>query len=70
MVTKEVHDALLLSINSHIDSWMMDVRAPFYTTAHHGIMKDFVARNYGMYILLIENLWTQLEDVKQVYTKN
>ena len=33
-VIEEIHDMLLLSVDSPIDSWVLDSGASFHTTAH------------------------------------
>ena len=33
-VTEEVHDALLLAVDSPLDDWVLDSRASFHTTPH------------------------------------
>jgi|UniRef100_A0A2N9I523 hypothetical protein len=38
VVTEEVHDALLLSVDSPIESWVLDSGASFHTTAHREII--------------------------------
>ena len=45
-ITKEIHDALLLSVDNPIDSWVLDSRASFHTIAHHEIMESYVSRNF------------------------
>lgn len=47
VVTKEAKDALILSIDSPIDSWVTDLRASFRNAAHHEITKNYVAENHG-----------------------
>ena len=46
-VTEEIHDALLLSVDSPIDSCVLDLGASFHITAHEEIMEHYVFRNYG-----------------------
>lgn len=46
-VTEEITDALLLSVDSPIDSWVLDSGASFHTTAHKELMENYVAGNYG-----------------------
>ena len=37
-VTDEVHDALLLTVDSPFDDWVLDSRASFHTTSHQEII--------------------------------
>ena len=46
VVTEEVHDALLLLVDSPIDSWVLDLSAWIHTTTKHDLFKDHVADNY------------------------
>ncbi|KAG6529732.1 hypothetical protein ZIOFF_011946 [Zingiber officinale] len=46
-VTEEVQDALLLSIDGPIDSWVLDSGASFHTTAQREILENFVVGNHG-----------------------
>ena len=34
VVTEEIQDMLLMSVDSFIDSWVLDSRASFHTAAH------------------------------------
>ena len=45
--TEDIGDALLLSVDSPIDSWVLDSGASFHTTPHHDIMTNYVAGNLG-----------------------
>lgn len=36
-----------LSVESSIDSCVLDSGVSFHTTTHHEIMKNYVAKNYG-----------------------
>uniref|UniRef100_A0A2N9IPG8 Integrase catalytic domain-containing protein n=1 Tax=Fagus sylvatica TaxID=28930 RepID=A0A2N9IPG8_FAGSY len=47
VVTEEVHDALLLSVDSPIESWVLDSGASFHTTAHQEIIQNYVAGDFG-----------------------
>uniref|UniRef100_A0A2N9EUG1 Retrovirus-related Pol polyprotein from transposon TNT 1-94 n=1 Tax=Fagus sylvatica TaxID=28930 RepID=A0A2N9EUG1_FAGSY len=47
VVTEEVHDALLLSVDSPIESWVLDSGASFHTTAHREIIQNYVAGDFG-----------------------
>lgn len=56
-VTDEVQDALILSVDSSIDSWVLDLGAFFRTIAHHEILENFIAGNNGkVYLADIEPL--------------
>lgn len=46
-VTDELQDALLLSVDSPIDSWVLDSGASFHTTAHREIMEHYVTGDFG-----------------------
>ena len=52
VVTKEIQDALLLVVDSLVDSQVLDFGASFHTTAHCDIMENYVAGNYGKVYLL------------------
>jgi len=47
VVTEEVHDALLLSIDSPLDSWVLDSGTSFHTTAIREILENYIAGNFG-----------------------
>uniref|UniRef100_A0A2N9GIS0 Retrovirus-related Pol polyprotein from transposon TNT 1-94 n=1 Tax=Fagus sylvatica TaxID=28930 RepID=A0A2N9GIS0_FAGSY len=47
VVTEEVHDALLLSVDNPIESWVLDSGASFHTTAHREIIQNYVAGDFG-----------------------
>jgi hypothetical protein len=47
VVTEEVHDALLLSVDSPIESWVLDSGASFHTIAHREIIQNYVASDFG-----------------------
>ena len=42
-VTKEIHDALLPSVDSPIDSWVLDLKTSFHTTVHQEIRENYVS---------------------------
>ncbi|RVX16095.1 Retrovirus-related Pol polyprotein from transposon TNT 1-94 [Vitis vinifera] len=46
-VTEEVHDALLLAVDSPLDDWVLDSRALFHTTPHREIIQNYVAGDFG-----------------------
>jgi hypothetical protein len=46
-VTEEVQDAILLSIDSPLDSWILDSGASFHTTAICEILENYVAGDFG-----------------------
>jgi hypothetical protein len=46
-VTKEVQDAILLSIDSPLDSWILDSGASFHTTAICEILENYAAGDFG-----------------------
>jgi hypothetical protein len=45
-VTEEVHDALILFIDSPLDSWFLDLGASFHTTTIHDILESYVAEDF------------------------
>jgi hypothetical protein len=47
MATEEVHDALLLSVDSSLDSWVLNSGASFHTTQICEIFKNYVVRDFG-----------------------
>jgi hypothetical protein len=46
-MTEEVHDALLLSIDSPLDSWVLDSGTSFHTTAIREILENYISRDFG-----------------------
>jgi hypothetical protein len=47
VVAEEVQDALLLSVDSPVDSWALDSGASFHTTAIREIFENYVAGDFG-----------------------
>jgi hypothetical protein len=47
VVTEEIYDALILSVNSPFDSWVLDSGAFFHTIVICEILKNYVARDFG-----------------------
>nr|POF25368.1 retrovirus-related pol polyprotein from transposon tnt 1-94 [Quercus suber] len=47
MLTKEVHDALLLAVDSPFDDWVLDSGASFHTTPHREIIQNYVVGDFG-----------------------
>ena len=47
VVTEEVHDTLLLAVDSLLDDWVLDSRASFHTTPHREIIQNYVAGDFG-----------------------
>ncbi len=47
VMTEEMHDALLLSVDNPIDSWVLDSRASFHSTAHREIIQNYVVGDFG-----------------------
>lgn len=43
----EIQDKLLFSVESPINSWILDSGASFHTTHHREIIENYVAGNYG-----------------------
>ncbi|KAB5561215.1 hypothetical protein DKX38_006172 [Salix brachista] len=50
-VAEEGHEALLLSVSSPLDSWVLDSGASFHTTPHQNILQNYVAGDYGVVYL-------------------
>ena len=52
MVSKKYdEDALLLSLESVDDSWVLDSGASFYATPHRGYFIDYVQGDFGLVYL-------------------
>ena len=45
---KSEEDALLLSLESVDDSWVLDSRASFHATPHRGDFIDYIQRDFGL----------------------
>jgi hypothetical protein len=52
VATKEVYDSLLLSIESPLDSWVLDLRASFHTTPIRKVLKNYMAGDFGKVYLI------------------
>ena len=46
IVTDEVRDALILSVDDSCDSWVLDSGALFHTTTQCDLLENYVARNH------------------------
>ena len=46
VVTDEVRDALILSINDSFDSWVIDLGASFHTTAHRDVLENYIVGSH------------------------
>lgn len=46
-VIEGIHDMLLLSVNSPINSCVLDLGTSFHITTHREIIENYVSRNYG-----------------------
>ena len=46
-VTKKVHDALLLAVDSPLDDWVLDLGASFHTTQHRKIIQNYAAGDFS-----------------------
>ncbi|KAE8689304.1 paired amphipathic helix protein Sin3-like 3-like [Hibiscus syriacus] len=46
-MTKETGDAIILSVNSPIESWILDSGASFYSTTCQEIMENYVSGDFG-----------------------
>ena len=47
VIAEDVHDALLLSVDNHLDSWVIDSGASFHTTANRDVLENYVVENLG-----------------------
>jgi hypothetical protein len=47
VATEEVYDALLLSVESPLDSWVLDPGASFHTTSIREVLENYVAGDFG-----------------------
>ena len=47
VVTDEVRDALILSIDDSYDSWVLDSGASFHTIAHCDLLENYLPGNHG-----------------------
>ena len=54
-IIEEIHYALLLSIGSPIDSWVLDSKTSFHTIAHWEMMENHVFGIMGMWSWHIAN---------------
>ena len=46
-ITEEVHDALLLAVDSPLDDWVLNLGASFHTTSHREIIQNYVVDDFG-----------------------
>jgi hypothetical protein len=46
-VTEEVHDSLLLFVDSPLDSWVLDSIVSFHMTTICEILENYVGGNFG-----------------------
>jgi hypothetical protein len=54
-MTEEVYDALILSVDSPLDSWVLDSGASFHTTAIREVLENYVARDFEKVYLADES---------------
>ncbi|RVW63523.1 Retrovirus-related Pol polyprotein from transposon TNT 1-94 [Vitis vinifera] len=47
VVTEEVHDALLLAVDSSLDDWVLGSGALFHTTPHREIIQNYATGDFG-----------------------
>ena len=47
IVIEDVQDALLLTVDSRLDDWVLDSGASFRTTPHQEIIQNYVAGDFG-----------------------
>jgi hypothetical protein len=52
VATEEVHDALLLSVDSPLDSWVLDSGASFNTTPICEVLENYVVGDFGKVYLV------------------
>jgi len=43
----EFDDALVCSLDSHVDSWVMDLGASFHTTPSKDLLSNYISRRFG-----------------------
>jgi hypothetical protein len=46
VVIEEVYDALILFVDSPLDSWVLDSKVFFHTTAIHEVLENYVAGDF------------------------
>ncbi|KAE8684911.1 Actin-depolymerizing factor 1 [Hibiscus syriacus] len=46
-MTEEIGDAMILSVNSPIESWILDSGASFHSTPYREIMENYVSGDFG-----------------------
>jgi len=46
-----VYDALILSIDTPLDSWVLDSRASLHTTAIREVLENYVVKDYKKGVL-------------------
>jgi len=61
--TDELDDALICSLDSPDDSWIMDSGASFHTTPSKDLLSNYIFGRFGKVYLQIENLLTLSEEV-------
>ncbi|RVW83896.1 Retrovirus-related Pol polyprotein from transposon TNT 1-94 [Vitis vinifera] len=64
-VTEEVHDALLLAVDSPLDDWVFDSGASFHTTSYREIIQNYVAGDFGK-VYLADGLALDVVDLGDV----
>ncbi|GAA0172954.1 hypothetical protein LIER_26674 [Lithospermum erythrorhizon] len=57
VVLNDYSDALILSVNSSIDSWIVDCGASFHTMHDRDVMVNYVSGNYGTVHLADGDSW-------------
>ena len=55
-MTKELNDTLL-SVDSPIDSWVLDSCASIHMTANHELFENYVAGNLVTFFWRMEHPW-------------
>ena len=51
-VTEEVHDALLLAVDSLLHDWVLNSGASFHTAPHREIIQNYVVGDFGKVYLV------------------
>ena len=75
-MTEEIYDALILSVDSLMESWILDSRASFHSTSYKENMQNYIAGNFGKVYLVDDELlkicgegWCLAKDNKWDYVK-
>ena len=56
VVAEDLANALLLTVDNSIDSWVLDSGASFHTTPDSDILENYVAGNHGKVYVMMASL--------------